>query len=269
MWKSIAATVGILALTVPAFADTHVSYVDEAGKPASQLYVKDGKVRLESSGGVMLYDAAAASFTMIDTEEKSYMVMDAATMEKMAARAAQMQQRMAPQMGQMQAQMQAQMEHMSPEQRAGMEEMMAGLAAHGAKPSAMQAPQVEIKELGSKRKVAGYGCKDIQMVVQGTVAARMCVADPGSLDIPAADGATLKAMHEGVQKMAAMGPGASVPDIMPRGLALSYEPEAMMADEDNRPEVLKGISTGGLKADLFAPPAGYTRREMPDMGDME
>ena len=47
MWKFVtAASFTTLALSAPAFADTHVSYVDDSGNPATQLYVKDGKVHL-------------------------------------------------------------------------------------------------------------------------------------------------------------------------------------------------------------------------------
>ena len=48
MWKPLtAATLAALALSAPAWADTHIAYVDDAGRPATQVYVKDGKVRLE------------------------------------------------------------------------------------------------------------------------------------------------------------------------------------------------------------------------------
>lgn len=266
MWKSLTvATLTTLALTLPAHADTQFSYVDEAGKPATQLYVKDGKVRMETGGDAMMFDASSGTFTVIDHAEQSYMVMDAATMERMAAQAGQMQQRMAPQM----AEMQAQMEHMSPEQRAMVEQMMGGLAANAADPSAMAmaAPKVEMKDMGGTRKVAGFRCKDVQMVVGGQSYARMCLAQLDSLDIPAADRATLEAMHEGMRHMTEMGPGApSVPDIMPDGLAIAYQPEGPAVEDGDGPETLKAISHGGLKPDLFTVPAGYTEQKMPDMG---
>jgi hypothetical protein len=263
MWKPLTlATLTTFSLTLPAFADTHVSYVDERGKPATQLYVKDGKVRLETGGDAMLYDAAAGSFTMIDGADRSYIVMDPETMARMAAQAGQMQQQMAGQM----AAMQEQMASMPPEQRAMMEQMMANMGG-GSPMAAGTPPEVEMREMGSTQKIAGFRCKDVRMLVGGRPMARMCVSELDALGIPDGDRAALNAMHEGIQSMAAMGPGApSVPDVMPQGLALKYEPEGPAARDGGGPETLKGVSRSGLDADLFAVPAGYTRQEIPDMG---
>lgn len=258
---SIAGIVTALALAGPAWADTHLAYVDDAGQAATQVYVKDGKVRLETGGGVMLYDAAAERFTMIDTEERSYTVMGAEEMERMAAGAARAREQMAGSM----ARMREQLAGMPPEQRAMMEQMMGGLAA--AEPAAAQGPSpVEIRPLGSTRKVAGHPCKDVQMVAGGRPMARMCVAELESLGVPAADRAALEKMHKGIRRMAAMAPGGgAVPDIMPQGLALAYTPEAAAADDGGAPETLRSISHGAVKADLFAVPEGYTEEAIPDM----
>jgi len=261
MWKPLtAATLTALALTAPAFADTHIAFVDDAGKPATQVYVKDGNVRLETGGDAILFDTAAGRFTMIDGEQRSYLVMDAAGMERMAAGARQAQEQMAGAM----AQMQEQMAQMPPEQRAMMEQMMGGA---GVPTAPMAPPKVEIKDAGSTQKVAGFRCKDVQMLTGGRPVARMCVADLESLDIPAADRAALDAMHQGMKKMAAMGPaGSAAPDIMPEGLALKYVPQGAAARDGEGPEALQSISHGAVKADLFAVPRGYTEEVMPDMG---
>lgn len=257
------AALAVLALSTPALADVHLSYVDDTGAPATQLYVKDGSVRLETGADVMLYDTKAGRFTMIDTGERSYTVMDAETMEKMAARAGQARQQMAGRM----AQMQEQMAGMPPEQRAMMEQMMGGLAANAADPAAMAAPEVEIRDMGGTRKVAGFACKDVQAVVNGAPVARMCVAGLETLGIPAADRATLDAMHAGMERMAAAAPGgAAMPDIMPQGLALRYEPVGVAAEDGEGPEMLGSIDRGAVRADLFRVPAGYAEQEMPGDG---
>jgi hypothetical protein len=258
-----AATLTVLAMTVPAWADTHIAYVDDAGRPATQLYVKDGKVRLETGGDAILYDAAADRFPMLDGERHSYVVMDAERMERMVAGAKQAREQMAASM----AQMREQMTGMPPEQRAMMEQMMGGLGGAGEPTAPMTPPKVEIKDVGSTQKVAGFRCKDVRMLVGGRAAARMCVADLEALDIPAADRVTLGAMHEGMQKMAAMDPtGSAALDIMPQGLALKYEPQGPAAESGEGPEALQSISHGAVQADLFAVPPGYTEEVMPDAG---
>jgi hypothetical protein len=265
MWKPITlATLATVFLTLPAHADTHVSYVDEHGKPATQVYVQDGKVRMEMGRDAMLFDAAAGTFTMIDGAERSYVVMDAETMANMAAQAGQMRQMMSGQM----AAMQEQMANMPPEQRAMMEQMMGGMS--GAGPGAaggMKAPEIEMRETGDNQRIAGFRCKEVRMLIDGKPAAQMCVAELETLGISGGDRAALNAMHERIQAMAAMGEGApSVPDIMPQGLALKYVPEGAAARAGGTPETLQAISKGGVSPGMFTVPAGYTEQKIPEMG---
>ena len=50
---------------LPALADTHISYVDDGGQPGTQIYVKGGKVRIESGHNISIYDLATNSMTVL------------------------------------------------------------------------------------------------------------------------------------------------------------------------------------------------------------
>jgi Domain of unknown function (DUF4412) len=184
MWKSLAAALTVLAVTVPAYADTRITYVDNSGKPSTQVYVKDGKVRAELDGNVVLYDAAKRQLTMLNASDSSYVVMDANVMQQMG--------------------------------------MM--MAARGGSGAAATGPKIMLTPLGSAQKVAGFACKDMKVTVDGEAKGRSCVAPLDSLGIPAADQKTLEAMRAGLKDMASIAPGGpSMTDFMPEGLALEFE----------------------------------------------
>jgi len=224
----------LLASAAPAFADTHITYVNDSGQPSSQMLVKGGKMRMEFNDGVhqnfMIYDLASNSMTMFMPEQKKYLVFDEAAASQMGAKSAAAQQQLQGAQQQAQGQMAAHQDQMDqanqemqqklaslpPEQRAMMEKMM---AARGGNPAAtnpmaaMQgagAPQMEMKDLGTTETVAGHSCKDVQMTINGRPTTTLCVIDsPASLGIPAADMKSMRAMMEAMQKLSAkMGPMA-------------------------------------------------------------
>src|SRR5882724_7199944 len=91
--KTVAWGLGLsLAATIlPALADTHITYVDDQGKIASQIYVKGGKVRVEggdSSGqGIGLYDVATNTMTVLMPAQKRYLVFNSASAAQIGANA--------------------------------------------------------------------------------------------------------------------------------------------------------------------------------------
>ncbi|MGH7192696.1 MAG: hypothetical protein ACREJM_04075, partial [Candidatus Saccharimonadales bacterium] len=173
----------------------HISFVDQSGNPASQLYVLGDKVRLESGAeadGGAIYDAHAHTMTVLMPARQAYMVLDKRSAAEMGAR-----------MRAAEKQIQARMSQLPPEQRAMMEKLMAGGNTTG------NPAQITVKDLGSSETVAGHRCKDVQMVTNGKPGLKMCVASMSSLDIPADDAATLNAMRiDMMQMMSSMGPMA-------------------------------------------------------------
>jgi hypothetical protein len=276
----------LLAASVPAFADTRITFVDDKGATASQLFVKGGKVLVQGreGQGTAIYDTATNSMKVLMPAQKKYMVFDqqsAAQMGAMANNAQQQataaQSQMAAHQGDMDkanADMQAKLASMPPEQRAMVEKMMAARGGMGAGPASMPGAggmQVETKDLGTSETVAGHACKDMQLLVNGKPSATMCVMDsPDSLGIPAADMKTLEAMRDGMQKIVSqMGPmGQGMASMMSKGFAIKstkqhFDPKTMKTDMET--DTLKSVSTGGVDAALFNVPADYTETTMQEM----
>ncbi|HSN17081.1 MAG TPA: DUF4412 domain-containing protein [Gammaproteobacteria bacterium] len=278
--KTLAAAAGLAlgAAALPTLADTHISFVNDQGKVSTQIFVKDGKVRVEngdSAGrGVGLYDAATNTMTVLMPAEKKYLVFDDASAARIGAQAHAAQQAQA-QMGQHQAemdkandQMQAAMANMTPEQKAMMQQAMSqrpGVTP----PAAAGGMQVQTKDLGTTETVAGHRCKDMQLTVDGKPSATMCViGSPASLGLPVADLKTLQAMREGMHKvMSQMGPmGQGMAAMMGNGFSLkttrqSYRNLQSVSETDT----FKSASNVALAASLFEIPSGYARTTMQEL----
>ncbi len=274
----------------PAFADTHITFVDDKGATASQMYVKGDKVRMDMGGngqGYAIYDVASNSMKVMMPAQKKYMVFDQQSAAQMGAAASSAQQQGQAAGAQAQAEMaqhQAEMDdankkmetgmaNMTPEQKAMVEKMMAAQSARTS--SALGAAQngggvqVEMKELGTSETVAGHSCKDVQMVVNGKPSASMCIVDsPASLGIPAADLKTLEAMRDGMQKIVSqMGPmGQGMSSMMARGFAIKTTRQTYQNFKPTmETDTLKSVSTSSVDAGLFTLPSGYTQTSMQEM----
>ena len=277
----IASLVATAAFALPAFADTHISYVDDQGQPATQIYVKGGKVRMEGGKGqgMAIYDVASNSMTVLMPERNKYLVLDEKAADQMGAEmdAAQKQAQAAmsahqAEIDQAQKQMQAALAQMTPEQRAQAQQMMGAQGTPGT-PGAtgMQSgsPQLEMKDLGTTETVAGHSCRDMQATMNGRVLTSLCVTDSlASFGIPAADMKTLEAMRDNMKKMSGrmgtMAQGMSA--MMNKGFTLKSTHQGM--DGYKRitvTDTFKSMSTAGLASSLFDIPAGYTQTTMQEL----
>lgn len=285
----------LLGFAVPAFGDTHITFVNDSGQPSSQMFVKGGKMRMEfndgAHAGFMIYDLASNSMTMFMPEQKKYLVFNEQAAGQIGAQSAAAQQQLQGAQQQAQAQMAAHQDQMDqanqemqqklasmpPEQRAMMEKMM---AARGGNPMATNpmaalqdagAPQMEMKDLGTTESVAGHTCKDMQMTINGRASSTMCVIDsPAALGIPAADMKSMQAMRDAMQKLSAkMGPMAQgMSAMMSKGFALKttkqvFDPKTMKASTET--DTFKSLTTESLDNSLFQTPAGYTQTSMDEM----
>jgi len=278
----------LTAAALPALADTHITYVDDQGKVASQIYVKGGKVRVEggdSSGqGIGLYDVASNTMTVLMPAQKKYLVFNSASAAQIgaSANAAQQQAQAASAQAQAQAQLaqhQAEMDqanqqmetataNLTPEQKAMMAQAMAQRPGMPAA-QASGGMQVEIKELGTTETVAGHSCKDVQMVINGKPGSTLCViGSPTSLGISSADLKTLQAMRDGMQKvMSQMGPmGQGMGAMMGSGFSLKTTHQSFRNFQAvSQTETFKSATNGALSAGLFEIPSGYTQTTMQEM----
>lgn len=254
-----------ISMSIPAMADVHISFVDDSGHPASQIYVKGDKVRMETGGGpehaVMLYDAASNTAKMLMPARKAYLVFDAQTASQMGAQLTQEQGQMAA----AQSQMQSAMANMSPQQRAALQQAMAAQGGSTVVPGQMSLPQMKLEDTGKSETIAGHHCKDMQMMVNGQPGMQMCVAAITSLGIPSADLATLKRMHDGMKKlMSHMGPMAqNMQSMLIDGFAIKqqhqhFEQYQMVTTT----EMLKSVAKTPVPGNLFEVPAGYRQTSM-------
>ena len=267
---------------LPALADTHISYVDEAGQPGTQIYVKGDKVRVEGGNNhsIAIYDLASNSMTVLLSGQNKYLVMDEKTVDQMGAqtKAAEQQMQAATsahqaQMDQAQQQLQAAMAQMTPEQRAQAQQMMGNQGAPGSSGAAAGAPAasqgMDIKDLGTTETIAGHSCRDMQMVMNGRTLSTVCVTDSlASFDIPSADAKTLGRMRDNMRKMVShmglMAQGMS--GMMNKGFTLKSTHETMEGFKRvSVTDTFKSVSTTGLSGSLFEIPAGYTQTTMAEM----
>jgi len=276
------------AAALPALADTHISFVDDKGNASTQMFVKDGKVRVEGQGGdsISLYDSATNTATVLLPGQKKYLRFDSQSTAQMGAQADAAQQKLQAANAQAQAamaqhqkemdqanqQMETATANLTPEQKAMLQQMnqsRTGANSGAAGAGAGGAMQVTVKDLGTTETVAGHRCKDVQVLVNNQPRATECVVDaPASLGIPTADLKTLQAMRAGMQKMMSqMGPmGQGMAATLGSGFAIrttrqSYHSLNMETETDT----LKSIGTGPVDSRLFSVPAGYNQTTVQEM----
>jgi hypothetical protein len=285
MLKKIAALslgAALSAAALPALADAHISFVDDKGNVSTQMFVKNGKVRVEGQGGnaISLYDSASNTATVLLPGQKKYLRLDNQSTAQVGAEADAAQQKIQSANAQAQAalaqhqqemdqanqQMETATANLTPEQKAMLQQMNQSHAGAATPGGAMQ---VTIKDLGTSETVAGHGCKDVQVLVNNQPRATDCVVDsPASLGIPAADLKTLQAMRAGMQKMMSrmgmMGQGmaATIVD----GFAIKTTRQSYRnLNLETETDTLKSISTSSVDAGLFAIPAGYSQTTLQEM----
>jgi hypothetical protein len=288
--KTVALGLGVALSTaaLPTLADTHISFVDDKGEVTTQMFVKNGKVRVEGQNGaaISIYDSASNTATVLLPGQKKYLRLDSENTAQMGAESDAAQQKIQNAQAQAQAklaqnqqemdqanqQMETATANLTPEQKAMLQQMNQSHTGSnnplpGAQDSGMQ---VVIKDLGTTETVAGHSCRDVQVVVNNQPRATDCVVDsPASLGIPSADLKTLQSMRAGMQKlmshMGVMGQGMATASLG-SGFAIkttrqTYRNLSMQTETDT----LKSISTGSVDAGLFTIPAGYTQTTFQEM----
>ena len=236
---------GALSLVAaPTAADVRLHYRDANGQPVSDVYVRNGQVRMERSadGVAMLVDTSDGSMTMIDHRQRTYTVMDRDTMSRMRA-----------QMEQMRAQMQQQLAALPEQQRKMMEQQMGGAMGGGAPP--------EFRKTGERRSVEGRECSVVEGTMGGRTLFTACVVPAAALDLPPADAATLEAYARVMSDNAGGMRGGGAPPMAMEGV-----PVASTDPRTGREETLSSIETGDVDAAQFAVPAGYVEQKMPAPG---
>lgn len=223
------------------------------GVTTTTTYAQDGRMRVEPSPGESVMIFKDDVIYNVNRKDKSYVVMDRASMKRMA-------EQISPAL----KQMQEQLAKMPPEQRAQMEKMMghrmAGVAA--------DKPQ-EIRKTGRTGKAGGHACTYVEIHQGGAVTDELCVASPSALKGSQELMAAAKKMSLLMQEMFR---NLDAPWLrqMAEKQAANYEqiggvPVLTRHFTDGKAAhetTLTAMRSEALPATLFDVPAGFTKRDM-------
>ena len=262
---------------VPALADTHVAYMDAAGQPGMQLYVKDGKVRMENGAGqpIGIFDTVGNTLLVLEPAQKKYFIFDEKTAAHLGEQFQEAQQQLEEATKKAQNSAESMADKLTTVAQHGLLQTLVGhaLIDYAVKlmiPSGF-AMQVELKPLGTSQTIAGFACEDEQVIVSGNPAETRCVAhDLSKLGMPAADLATLQAMSDDFKQILVaievMAPGIS--NTMPTGLPVKSQKitfDQATKKMGSRTDTLQSISATPLSADLFKTPADYALTNLDEL----
>jgi len=266
--------VALLALLAPAAARAAATIVVQRGKEApSTIYADKDRLRMEAPEGVsppsmkgkgpgapaerapsvVIVDAVARKMVMVNDREKTFTEVTEDDMKRMKA-----------QLQAARAQMAERTKNMTPEQRAQMESMM-GPAAKQMLSGDAKPPQWKFEPLGSKKTVNGFACEMYRVLLDGVVHEEDCIS-------PWSAGLVDRAAFSGLEKFAEsmeQGMGA-MRGAMPLfhqfpGLPITRVVISPSGERSEEHQV-KSISRAAVAASMFTVPAGYTKRELPQLG---
>ncbi|HEX6928430.1 MAG TPA: DUF4412 domain-containing protein [Gammaproteobacteria bacterium] len=237
------------AAALPAAADTRIEYVDErTGKTQSVLSIRGNEARMDSAGdtGYTLFDAGNGALTIVNPRERTFTVMDEASMNAMSR-----------QVASAMAEMRAQLDQMPPEQRAMVEKMMGGMGNAG-----KSMLETKVERTGRIMTRAGYDCEQVFFSVGNVSRTELCVVDAGEIEMPDADRATLNAMHAAMRAMAENMMSNFGMESAPDMEALGGMPVYTKHSNEESGEVLKSVTHDGIDASLFTIPDGYREEKL-------
>ncbi len=247
MQKVLAALISILPALC--LADAQFRFETEGETSAEALYsVKDGKVLMQDvnrTTHAVLFDANAEELTMIDHEQRNYMVLDRATVGEAADK-------LAAARAEVQAQLEQQLASIPEEQRKLIIERQ--MPAWLNEPTQ---PQVSIEDTGSTDTIAGFRCRMVRVLEDGVPAAEGCLAHPDEMGLAREDFDTVTALFDALREMASkLGPGITIPNLHAEGgMPILYRDLV-----DGNVSTFKDVSTDELDAALFVIPADYERQ---------
>jgi len=271
----------LAAVLAPATAQAATTIVVQRGKePPSTIYADKDRLRMVApegaagamrgqgqgpgqgkgpgapsgrDGSVVIVDAVARKMVMVNDRDKTFTEITEDDMKRMKG-----------QLKAARAQMAERTKNMTPEQRAQMESMM-GPAAKQLLSGDSKPPQWKFEPLGSKKTVNGFACEMYRVLLNGAVQEEDCIS-PWSAGL--VDRAAFSALEKFAESMED-GVGA-MRGAMPMfhqfpGLPIT---RVMISPTGERSEEhqVKSISHAAIAASLFAVPAGYTKRELPQFG---
>jgi len=247
----------LLASTAAAHAGVYIESIERNTKSEEtgelhRFWAQDGNARVEAGKNVTLLKGE--SMVVIDTKQKTYMLLDRAAITQMAG-----------QMKDMQAQMDAQLAGLPPEQRAMAERMMRGSIPGGG----AAAPQIERVDTGESEQANGRACRLWNVKRNGELTQQQCVVPYSTL--PGEEN-----LREVVERM------ASLTEALQRSLPQAEASSEIAGGMNGYPVLTRyferGKPTGrerrvtawreeSVAGDKFEIPRGFEQRKMPGAPD--
>lgn len=231
MWSSLA------------IADTDIRFDD-----GNFLKIKDGVVVMGDEQSAVHFQRGSDTLTVVDYKDKSYMPMEKESIKNS--------------MDSVMQQMEAQLANVPEAQREMVRKMMQD------RMPAMQdqkaAPDVSVRRTSERGEAAGFSCQMTDMIVDGTVAYKICTASAKSTGVPEED---LAAMHDAMDTVRAL--AESMPGGRNSGMGevdmrkLGGVPIIFNDLKRNDTNKVTSISTDGL--DPIVIPADFKQRRLEDM----
>lgn len=176
-WLTRLCLLGVVLGPLPAAAGTVIE-TEGAESGVNRILISEGRLRMESSGRVVLFDAGARRMTFVEPESRTYNTLGEQDIGKIAR-----------QLEQMRAQLERQLRHVPEDERAEMRRQIEQMLP-GAGPQA----GIRVEKTGGVAAVAGVSCREARIHRGGEPAREVCVAEPSDLGIPRADFETMLAM---------------------------------------------------------------------------
>jgi hypothetical protein len=198
----------------------------------------------------VIVDAAGRKMIMLNPDKRTYHEITEADLQQMKAR-----------LETARAQMQERMKNAPPEQRKMMEQMMGGNAAAM---TTGELPPVRYDALGQKKTVAGYPCEMYKVTIGEIAKSNSCFSPWSSGLVTKAEVEKFKALALEMKKMtSALGPSADHDWTKVPGIPIEETHFAADGKTVLWTSTLKSVERGAVPASTFAPPADYTKEELP------
>ena len=244
--KVLVCAVGVLLATGSLLADTRLDFktTEGTGGDLTSLTIAQGKIRTDSGKTTtVLLDPGAGAMTLIDHTKKTFTKITKADLDAIVKQLTDM------------------MAGMPPE----VQKMMAGrMGGRGG------GAVVDFQPTGAASNVGGRPCKVYQMSIAGKLQSESCLAEAASIDIPAADRATMQAamawskeLTDSLAKTPLGSMGNSVP--FKNGM-IPVRSTTFASDGSRNTSELAAVSTASVSADTFAVPADYKEQPLPKIG---
>jgi len=272
-FRALAGAWALPCLLVPALANAAATLVVQTGKQApSTIYADGDRLRMEMSpdsgpagpahgpgaaaraASVVIIDAVGRKMVMVNDRDKTFTEITEDDVKRMKV-----------QMEAMRAQMAERTKNMTPEQRAQMESMMGPRAAQmmngNTKPAVWK-----FEPLGQKKTVNGFACEMYRVLLDGAAHEEDCISPWSAHLVDRAAFAGLEKFGESMNENLGAGPGLGMP-LFHQYPGLPISRVILLADGSPGEESqVKSIGHGAVPAAKFAPPPGYTKKDLPQVG---